>query len=91
MVLSLRTVLSWLAAWPGPQDSALPLVEGLMPHVSRLLEKGRFSGVRRGVHTHTHTHTLTPRASSPHPGQQQAVDPAAPPAPLQRSVGWPSV
>ena len=29
------------------QDSALPLVEGLMPHVSRLLEKGRFPGAAR--------------------------------------------
>ncbi|PSC74524.1 ARM repeat-containing [Micractinium conductrix] len=28
-------------------DSALPLVEGLMPHVSRLLEKGRFPEERR--------------------------------------------
>ena len=27
-----------------PQDSALPLVEALMPCVSRLLEKGRFPG-----------------------------------------------
>ena len=25
-------------------DAALPLVEGLMPHVSRLLDKGRFPG-----------------------------------------------
>ena len=31
-----------------PQDSALPLVEALMPCVSRLLEKGRFPGVQGG-------------------------------------------
>lgn len=29
---------------PPPQDAALPLVEALMPAVSRLLEKGRFPG-----------------------------------------------
>lgn len=26
------------------QDAALPLVEALMPHVSKLLDKGRFPG-----------------------------------------------
>ncbi len=33
--------------FPLPQDTALPLLEQLMPGVARLLEKGRFNEERR--------------------------------------------
>ncbi len=40
----LITTIARLCPSPRAQDAALPLVEGLMPAVSKLLEKGRFPG-----------------------------------------------
>ena len=58
-------LLPFSPAWP--QDAALPLVETLMPHVSRLLEKGRFSGAPGGAWR------ATARQAPPRGGRQAGL------------------